>query len=376
MENKKETVEQIIKRLWEAGEKQSNIAKTLNDAGYTTFMQKPWTQATVSYIALDQLELKPRQVKSTGNVRGPYKGHEITESIPGEVYTPDISSKLRRSEIIENESEENLDTKLALIDNAVFTKDQNIYTDSLTVAQIFDKRHKDVLESIDNLLIDLGEKGQPNFPPSFYKNSQNKNQKKYLLTKKGLSLLAFGFTGKKALQFKLAYIEKFEEMEEALKKPSLQTPKNSMELLKTFFNALDETNERIDNIPNLIEETVNEKISRLQNQSFQKLSTFPKPLIQVSMFVDPNIDQAETDRLIKEWSTSKGLNVQNTYRALYKVFQAVRKINLYKLAENAGKRKLNYISDSGMLPDFYAFVYQNLVEHDGKYLNHSNIEMA
>ena len=366
MENKKETVEQIIKRLWEAGEKQSNIAKTLNDAGYITSFKKPWTQGSVSYIALNQLQLKPRQVKSTGNVRGPYKGHEITESISGQVFQKQV----------EDNQVENVQEKLELIQRSVFNNGDIIYTDSLVVSEVFDKRHDSVLRDIDNLLENLNERGLHNFVESSYTNSQNKTQRKFLITKKGLTLLAMGFNGKKALQFKLAYIEKFEEMEEALKKPSLQTPKNSMELLKTFFNALDETNERIDNIPNLIEETVNEKISRLQNQSFQKLSTFPKPLIQVSMFVDPNIDQAETDRLIKEWSTSKGLNVQNTYRALYKVFQAVRKINLYKLAENAGKRKLNYISDSGMLPDFYAFVYQNLVEHDGKYLNHSNIEMA
>lgn len=73
---------------------------------------------------------------------------------------------------------------------------------------MFDKRHDSVLRDIENILKDLEQVRHHNFVESSYFNSQNKEQKKYLLTKKGLTLLVMGYTGSKALQFKLAlYIE-------------------------------------------------------------------------------------------------------------------------------------------------------------------------
>ncbi|MDY5481880.1 MAG: Rha family transcriptional regulator [Veillonella caviae] len=57
----------------------------------------------------------------------------------------------------------------------------------------------------------------------------------YLMNRDGFSLLAMGFTGKKALQWKLKYIEAFNEMEETLKQGDLEEPVNQNELhCKTY----------------------------------------------------------------------------------------------------------------------------------------------
>lgn len=57
----------------------------------------------------------------------------------------------------------------------------------------------------------------------------------YLMNRDGFSLLAMGFTGKKALQWKLKYIEAFNEMEETLKQGYLEEPVNPSELhCKTY----------------------------------------------------------------------------------------------------------------------------------------------
>lgn len=57
----------------------------------------------------------------------------------------------------------------------------------------------------------------------------------YLMNRDGFSLLAMGFTGKKALQWKLKYIEAFNEMEETLKQGYLEEPVNPNELhCKTY----------------------------------------------------------------------------------------------------------------------------------------------
>ena len=52
-----------------------------------------------------------------------------------------------------------------------------------------------------------------NFRLSEYTDAQGKPRKQYIITKDGFALLAMGFTGAKALQFKIAYINAFDRME-------------------------------------------------------------------------------------------------------------------------------------------------------------------
>lgn len=61
-----------------------------------------------------------------------------------------------------------------------------------------------------------------NFEESNYK-SRGKGYPKFLLTKDGFALLVMGYTGKKAMKFKIAYINRFNRMEEFIK--SLLTTK-------------------------------------------------------------------------------------------------------------------------------------------------------
>lgn len=89
--------------------------------------------------------------------------------------------------------------------------------DSRFVAQIFEKEHKTVLRNIDAILApDSGfsaEFGRHNFVPISYKDDMNRKQRCYALTRDGFTALAMGFTGKRAAQFKEAYIKRFNEME-------------------------------------------------------------------------------------------------------------------------------------------------------------------
>jgi Rha family phage regulatory protein len=73
------------------------------------------------------------------------------------------------------------------------------------------------LRDIDLLLRDLpADFGRLHFELSSYLNSQNKVQPLYRLTRDGFSLLAMGFTGKPALNWKIRYIGAFNQMEQAL----------------------------------------------------------------------------------------------------------------------------------------------------------------
>jgi Rha family phage regulatory protein len=85
------------------------------------------------------------------------------------------------------------------------------------VAEYFHKDHRKVLRSIDNLLGGLPKNGHTLFKETSYIEEQNgQTYRKYIMTRDGFSLLAMGFTGKKALQWKLRYIEEFNKMEKAL----------------------------------------------------------------------------------------------------------------------------------------------------------------
>ena len=93
-----------------------------------------------------------------------------------------------------------------------------ILASSREVADRFGKNHKDVLESIRNLTAE-NSAVKDMFQISQYTNSRGRNYDQYLMNRDGFSLLAMGFTGKKALEWKLKYINAFNMMEEKLNHP-------------------------------------------------------------------------------------------------------------------------------------------------------------
>lgn len=105
------------------------------------------------------------------------------------------------------------DSDLILLEN------NQALTTSLKVAEYFEKQHKDVLKAVMNL---SGQMSTAQFCALFIESSyvaQNgKSNKMYLMNKKGFSLLVMRFTGQKALQWQIRYIDAFERMEEQLRR--------------------------------------------------------------------------------------------------------------------------------------------------------------
>ena len=98
------------------------------------------------------------------------------------------------------------------------TNDQ-VTTSSLDVAKIFSKRHDNVLRAIDLLGKEIPEDFYLlNFEEGSYTMPETNDQQHriYTMTRDGFTLLAMGFTGKRAMQFKVAYIDAFNRMEAAL----------------------------------------------------------------------------------------------------------------------------------------------------------------
>lgn len=130
------------------------------------------------------------------------------------------------------------------IDIKVTTEGQPVVT-SRQVAENFEKEHKNILRDIENILEseDGSILSNAYFVESEYVNSNNRKFKEYLLTRDGFSLLVMGFTGAKALQWKLKYIEAFNKMEDTLKKPMclediLISSLQEMKAIKTQLNQV------------------------------------------------------------------------------------------------------------------------------------------
>lgn len=87
---------------------------------------------------------------------------------------------------------------------------------SLQVTEKFGKRHDNVLTAIRSLL--KNKETEQMFTKSTYTHKQNgQTYEMYYMDRDGFSLLVMGFTGEKALQWKIQYIKAFNKMEEALR---------------------------------------------------------------------------------------------------------------------------------------------------------------
>lgn len=101
---------------------------------------------------------------------------------------------------------------------------------SRKVAEVFEKEHKHVLRDIQNLSCDE-EFSRSNFGLSTYMNERGKEYPEYLMTRLGFSVLTMGFTGAKAMQWKIKYAEAFEKME---------AERHSIKLPATYLEALED----------------------------------------------------------------------------------------------------------------------------------------
>lgn len=104
-----------------------------------------------------------------------------------------------------------------LVEIKRISKTEMTVVSSLDVAETFEKNHRDVMESIRNIesIISTAEFSALFYLDS-YKASNGKMNPMYLMTRDGFTLLAMGYTGQKAIQFKIAYIKQFNAMEKAL----------------------------------------------------------------------------------------------------------------------------------------------------------------
>lgn len=119
-------------------------------------------------------------------------------------------------------------------------------TTSRAVAEQFGKTHAHILRDIQNTIAQLEETetgkafNQSNFGLVEYTDGKGESRPMYLLTRDGFTLLAMGFTGAKAMQFKIAYINAFNRMEWLIRGGGVSAPAPALKSIERRLEALEQ----------------------------------------------------------------------------------------------------------------------------------------
>jgi len=115
------------------------------------------------------------------------------------------------------------------------SRDGSIFANSLEVANVFEKPHKDVLVKIRS----MSERAGRNFSLKYYQ-SNGKELPMYEMSRNGFMFLGMGFNGEKAENFKLDLIDAFNEMEKQIYAPKVLTVQEQIALIAQGNQIIDD----------------------------------------------------------------------------------------------------------------------------------------
>ena len=107
----------------------------------------------------------------------------------------------------------------------VMIENGKVFVTSNMVADRFGKAHRSVMRNVRCIIELHPDFGAHNFVRTSYTTSQNKTHECFEMTRDGFAMLAMGFTGREAAEWKIKYIQAFNKMEDALRgvSPTLKT---------------------------------------------------------------------------------------------------------------------------------------------------------
>jgi len=208
-------------------------------------------------------------------------------------------------------------------DITLFNQDGKILASSRDVAEKFGKNHKEILRSIDNISKEISTaQFCALFKISNYKASNGKTNKEYLMDRDGFSLLCMGFTGTKALEWKLKYIDAFNQMEETLKSWDYLSEEEKLKLKLFSKDPLEVASAH----NRLVELEVDKATAPLVAENNHKQKVINALTDNVPLYEKPDI----INRICRK---SQG-GYANRYNELYKCFRENFHVDLKMKCEN------------------------------------------
>ena len=238
-------------------------------------------------------------------------------------------------------------------------------TSSLLIAEKFGKEHKNVMQSIRNLIGGTAENSAiaEMFSESTYLNEQNKEQPMFLMNRDGFTLLAMGFTGKKAMQFKLEYIKAFNSMEAQIK--ASQKPKSQLEILQMSINHLVEQEHRLSSVERDVAETKKEiaemKQERIENgKLLLEAEVSDNKVPEISM-------RNKIRRLVNQYSAATNTSQRDIWHDIYNNLYYAYNISINNYKEEKTQSGLDVAEKHGFLGKIFDIVSKMV-----KNTNHKN----
>lgn len=236
----------------------------------------------------------------------------------------------------------------------VFKGENNqVLTTSLKVAEVFNKDHQHVLRDIRTLCEGMSSFGEtPMFVEMTYTHEQNGQQyPMFVMNRDGFTLLAMGFTGKKALKFKIDYINAFNNMEKMLKEQSEQKPLSMAEMFALQANINLEQERRVKQLESRLDAI--EKERRENTAILLSVHTSTEKLPELSM--RDNIRQ-----LVNSYSSSKNVSQRDVWHSIYSQLYYLYHISIRNYKKGKGETNLDVAEKNNFLDKIFN-VISNMV---------------
>lgn len=226
-------------------------------------------------------------------------------------------------------------------------------TNSLLVAKEFGKEHKNTMQSIRKLVEGSAENSavEKMFIESSYKDDQGKEQPMFVMNRDGFTLLAMGFTGKKAMQFKLAYIEAFNKMEEEIKKSV--KPMSQLEIAQIAINQLVEQEHRLSNVEQRLDKIEEERVENGKLLLEAEISENKVPEITM---------RNKIRKLVNQYSAATNTSQRNIWNSIYDNLYYAYGISVNSYRDKDCKSKLDIAEKHGFLGKMFDIV-SKIVKH-------------
>ncbi len=227
-------------------------------------------------------------------------------------------------------------------------------TSSLLIAEKFGKEHKNVMQSIRNLIGGTAENSAiaEMFSESRYLNEQNKEQPMFLMNRDGFTLLAMGFTGKRAMQFKLEYIKAFNSMEAQIK--ASQKPKSQLEILQMSINQLVEQEHRLSSVERDVAETKKE-IAEMKQERIENGKLLLEA--EVSENKVPEISMRnKIRRLVNQYAAATNTSQRDIWHLVYDNLLYAYNIGITRYNRKKGQSYLDVAEEHGFLGKIFDIV--------------------
>lgn len=227
-------------------------------------------------------------------------------------------------------------------------------TSSLLVAEKFGKEHKHVLDSIRKLIEGCAEiSADPMFEETTYVNEQNGQvYPMFLMNRDGFSLLVMGFNGKKAMQFKLDYINEFNKMEKMIR-DSIK-PKSQLEILQMSINQLVEQEHRLSSVERDVAETKKE-IAEMKQERIKNGKLLLEA--EVSGNKVPEISMRnKIRRLVNQYAAATNTSQRDIWHDIYQNLYYAYNISINSYKEKKSQSNLDIAEKHGFLGKMFDIV--------------------